>query len=286
VVAVSSEKAVESQELNGKVYSGNDRVLLSADGRLVGEMTLGRGLRLLLAGGHKTRYPTLKELYSDAVGGNPDLEAERAWMTEAGGDLSGWPLKTSAFEVRVFGNWLSDVIDKPRDTFRNVGRARTAGVEVGMRLAAGGPNWAPEAEPSSMDLRVEAQPAWDVRAWYTFLDARDTETDRALDYRSRHSAAMDVRVRTWPGGRLSVQGIMKSGQESWYFDTLQAAWVHERLPGFMLLHARVSHTVVFSEAVVLEGYLSARNLLDTDYVVGSFDPQPGRSLFGGMELTF
>jgi outer membrane receptor protein involved in Fe transport len=121
---------------------------------------------------------------------------------------------------------------------------------------------------------------------YTYLDARDTGTDRALDYRSKHSAALDVRVTTWPGGRVAVQGLVRSGQESWYFDAPAAEWVHERLPGFLLLSARVAQEVTFSETLRLEAYVSARNLLDADYVVGSFDPQPGRSVLAGMEMAF
>ncbi len=250
------------QELRGTDYPVDRRLIPAAEGRVVLERSLGDRVRLMTAGGHKVRLPMLKELFANSIGGNTELRAERAWMSEAGVDTHGLGLPALDSSLRLFWNAIADLIERYRDRYDNIGRAITAGVEAELRLAP-----------------VEQLQLY---AGYRYLHARDLERDRALDYRTPHRVLAGARAATRFGLTAAVGLTVSSGQEAYYVDALTGDWVAERLGGFALVDAHLRYLVTALAPVEVYLYADAFNLLDTSYVVGSFEPRPGREVIVGL----
>ncbi|MBU1431237.1 TonB-dependent receptor [Myxococcota bacterium] len=249
-----SDLTLLSEAHRDKNYPVSDRALRASDGRLFIDYSFAGG-RLLGAVGHKTRYPTLKELFSNSVGGNPTLEAERAWMYELGleGVLLGLGL-----HGRVFYSQVEDLIDRAESAYANVAEATLAGVELGLESA-------PRA-------RVGLQ------LGYTHLYSHDARADRPLDRRTPHTLSAVGRA-TWGQTDLKISALMRAGQRSIFYDPARYAWRDDEVPASLLIGARVQHTLLKGRVYT---YLDGRNLLDEDYQTGGFAPQPGRRVVAGL----
>jgi iron complex outermembrane receptor protein/outer membrane receptor for ferrienterochelin and colicins len=259
--AGASGLALLQEEIRGKDYPVTERILPAFEGRAVVDWEPIDGLRPMVAFGHKVRLPMLKELFSNSVGGNPDLEAERAWMVEAGLDTTDLPGPGFSTSTRVFFNDIRDLIQKYRDAYANVGHALTAGLELEARYA-----------PVAFLQLVTA---------YRYLYSRDLDNDRPLDYRAAHRVRLGAQASSAWGLRGSLDATFASGQRAYYADAL-TGWVEDRLPGYALLHAHLRYDVAASSWAGLYLFLDAFNLLDAAYAVGSFDPRPGRELTLGV----
>lgn len=255
------------ERIRGVDYEPEENFKWDMEARLFSEYRPTSLYRLMLTLGRKLRFPTLKELYSGVAGGNPELEPERAWMAEGGADLVDLPI-LSGLTVggRVFYYKMLDLIDKPVETFVNIDSASIAGAEGFFAL-----------RPLSF---------LECGAFYTYLYAVDDETGRKLDYRSKHFGSATLAARFPFGLTLSVREVFRSGQESWFFDMLSGDWRHDRLPGHFLLDAQVRQRFGLGGAGYVSLFVSGTNLLDTDYVVGGFSPQPGRTVWVGLSADF
>jgi len=253
-----------AEEIRGTSYPVSHRVITAVDGRLFSDYEIFDDVRVLLAGGHKTRYPTLKELFSNVVGGNRDLDPEQAWMSEAGVDWRA-PARVR-LNGRLFYNAVRDLIDTRYNAYANVKRATIAGTELSAA-------WSPMTW-----LKLQGQ--------YTYLYAHDDIEKRALDYRSPHSVGLDARVNAPWGTEAGVQGLYRSGQRAYSFDGISNEWQKDRLPGYVLVNAMVRHSVEFESPYAVSVFLRLRNIFDVNYVRGSFAPEPGRQIFAGLDLAF
>ena len=158
-------------------------------GHLYAKAALARGFRA----------PSFNEQFADflnsrafyAVRGNAALTPESSWNTT--GEIGVRATGAKAW-VRAFHNRLRDFIETEAVgqegavtvfSYRNVGRARTAGVEVG-------------GDFSHRALQLEAA--------YAYLDARNSETDQALLGQARHNARL---AATWraPHWQLTAEGV-------------------------------------------------------------------------------
>lgn len=129
--------------------------------RVAARVRLTQHALLRIGAGRFVRLPTFLELFGDRAFFRPslDLRPESSWSIEVGArwqrSLAGWVDAT--FETHAFGRQIEDLIDLTRDgntlRARNVGEAKTAGVEAELLLR----------------LRTFAS----LRAVYTFLHARD-----------------------------------------------------------------------------------------------------------------
>jgi outer membrane cobalamin receptor len=239
-------------------------VIPAYEGRLVVEKTLGEGFRLMAAAGHKVRFPTLKERFSEHAGGNRKLQAEKALMTEAGFDSKGIPIDGLDTMARIFFNSIQDLIAKNSDSiFVNVGRAVTAGVEI-------------EFKHKPVDYLQ-------LFSGYRYLYAHDVNNDHPLDYRTPQRIALGARLFTKIGFTFALEAIYNSGQESYSFDSDKKKWVaKESLPSYVLVNGHIRYEQAGSDLIKLYLFLDVFNLFDVNYYVGSFDPRPGRELIIGL----
>lgn len=153
---------------------------------IAGAFDVSPSLRLRAGAARGFRGPSFKELAWDfpnpfagyAIRGNPDLRPERSWQWSAGGAWS--VFSDLVADVEVYRNDLADLIELTQTgsdpgtgllvfSSRNVARARTQGIELGLRWNS---------------------PGWYAGAEYSRLDARDRNSGRPLDRRAPESARL------------------------------------------------------------------------------------------------
>ena len=218
--------------------------------------------------GRKSRFPTLKEMYSGYFGRNlpnADLKEERAENYEVGigQDL---PLRTT---VRLSGYYsvIKDLIVEKEVEFKvsqyqNIGRAVLRGGEI--RVVS------------------EIIPQHHVDLHYTFLDAVDKSREsrsRHLEDRSRHMLYISDR---WTlTSRLSLFASVTWNSKRWYQDwydydqwkTLDNVWT-------------VDAKICMQAYRGIDVEVGARNLLDADNEWQDGYPRPGRTLFTCLRGRF
>ncbi len=246
-----------AEEQREREYPVEDRLIQALDGRLFLDRRLGDQARLILAFGHKTRYPSLKELYSNAVGGNSALEPERAWMSELGLD---WKGKVLGFKARIYYNSLSDLIEREREAYANLDEATLAGAELELRA-----HW------SLLSAGLS----------YQYLHAWDERREQPLELRSPHGLGAQLLLSSEQGS-LSLKGIWRSGQRSIWYDPSLNAWRDDPIPSYLLIHLQGR----FKWTKSCYSFFHLKNLMDRDYQRGGFAPQPGRSLSMGLGAGF
>ena len=258
----ASGMSLLTEEIRNISYTVDKRIIPAFEGRLVTEYSPFERLRWMVAVGHKVRYPMLKELFSNTIGGNPDLDSEHAWMAEAGVVSDGFPIDGLDVSVHFFGNFVRDLIDNYRDVYANIGRSVLAGSEVALRY-------------TPIDLLQ-------FYSGYRYLFARDLEHERVLDYRTPHRVVLGERLFFGFGLTFAVEAVFNSGQKAYYVDTVSGDWIEDSLSAFILLngHLRYERTVRDRSTIYL--YLDGFNLLDINYCVGSFEPRSGREVIIGI----
>jgi iron complex outermembrane recepter protein len=236
---------------------------------------LGRRSELYVSGSRRSRFPSLRELYSGALGRfvpNPDLRPERQDLLEAGvtAQSSGWHFSGAAFL-----QYLSDGIEKealpgPDRQFMRVNRTkiRVAGLEV-----AGG--WRPWP-----DLEITGQ--------HTIMAARveaDGEFDRPAEDRPDYLSHLGINWQGYTGPGALVEAAVTGPR--WSADTTDAEDGLTRLPAGVRWNMRLSWRWEMggggdSAGTELEAHLRLDNVFDqwTNYQVGL--PEPGRVFSGGL----
>lgn len=153
-------------------------------------LDVGETWRLFANGGRSFHAPTFSQLYSPGFGGlfagNPDLEPERAWSAEVGGDF--FPSAGHRFLFSAYSTWIEDLIQFAGTDFRaiNVAEARIRGFELGHDWRSG--NWFSE-----------------LRA--TWQDAEDRETGRDLLRRAERKASGVFGYTFEAGHRLDAEVV-------------------------------------------------------------------------------
>jgi len=210
--------------------------------------------------GKKTRFPHMKELYSNYAGGNPDLDEQTTIAYEIGADHSFGDKITGS--VVYFYNDIKDLIDRKtvndEKIYINVDDAVSQGVEV------------------VLDMNVTD--SLYAGANYTYLSTKDKETDRGLPYRPRHKLNLDLRYAFPFGLTANVQGSYTQRQ----FDDEDPA---RKLPDFFLLNARMEQKISLTQKIGTTLFVEGSNLTDLNYDEGS-GPEAGRMYKAGLALKF
>ncbi len=230
---------VDRDELFGSAATGN----LAVGWRFAEPWQLYASL------GRAFRAPNFSQLYSPGFSGlfagNPDLDPETSWSSEAG--LRWQPGQGHRASLALFQTRIDDLIDFAGTDFQaiNVRKARIEGIEVSHRYASS---------------------QWQAQASYTWQEAEDRDSGQPLLRRPRHKASAAV---DWLGQHGAWFGI-----ES-FFNGSRRDIGQERLPSYTLVNLRAG--LPLGDDLRLEGRLE--NLTDRDYeqVIG-FNT-PGRSLF-------
>ncbi len=224
-------------------------------------------LGLHLSVGKKTRFPTLKELYSGLMGKNvpnPNLEAEEAVNYEIGAEKS-LPGRNfvglNLFYSDIKNLIVSKEIAKKVDQYQNVGKASYKGLEFTFKSGF--------FENNMFELS------------YTYLDAKDDSPDRTSDHLAENPEhkiyASDLfEICQW----VSLFGKVEWYSERWYEDYDTGEW--KTLDGFVTMDLKIIGTI--SEHFTVEA--GVKNLFDKNYSLSEGFPREGRTLFAGLQVIF
>ena len=221
---------------------------------------LGDGWRLWTNYGEAFRPPTLGELFFP-FSGNPELQPERAesfelgsqwrWAEAPGGD---WRLSLVAFQNRQ-----RDLIDFDFVTFTNinVGRARSRGVEA--------------------SLDVDG-PRLDLRTNITYLDAEDRDTGLALLRRPEWSANLVASLAASEEWRITLTGRFVDDRP----DVDPVTFTRAENSSYL----RFDLAAQWQASQRFAPYARVENIADEEYAEALGFPAPGRTLIGGIAVSF
>jgi vitamin B12 transporter len=227
--------------------------------------------RLKASWGQGFRAPTFNELFFPAFPpcppfGNPDLRPETSESWDAGIEQHLWARRIR-LGATVFRNDFTNLIqatlvDPANGCFqaRNVGRARTQGVEL-------------EASVAPIDGLLLALA-------YTHTDAEDRATGQPLRRFAPNRLVATASWAPWPGLTLAGEVIVSGSQ----FEGLGAP----RNPGYTVVNVAAAYRLPWRwrglSSIVL--HVKAANLLNEDYAEVAGFPALGTHVVAGIRATF
>ncbi|WP_446655541.1 TonB-dependent receptor plug domain-containing protein [Blastomonas sp.] len=199
------------------------------------QFDLGSGALLTVSGGRRTRFPTARELFGEALGRfaiNPDLQPERAWLADAELRLSrnGFALTLNPFLIRSEDTLAQRVLADGRRQRFNLSGATSFGIDARLahdlterlRLELSGTVLSARADVGSATVRrLPQRPSYEALAVIDWnvpgrfdLRAELRAIGRAIDLdaagqRVDLPAAADIAVRAAiPVARMGARDLM------------------------------------------------------------------------------
>ena len=209
----------------------------------------------------KTRFPQMKELYSDLAGGNDSLKPQKTVAYELGtkirvNDIIG-------FNVAGFYNDIDDRIVSENKKYLNKGESKFIGVETAMDITT----------PWNLDLGLG----------YTYLHAREKDSpdaeEKDAEFTPEHKATFDARYFFDFGMTLSFQCIYTGEQVEHDGSTPTT------ISDYFVANAKVIQKWQITEKIATDVFVEVSNLFDKDYYIGH-GPEPGRNFLVGATFNF
>jgi iron complex outermembrane receptor protein/outer membrane receptor for ferrienterochelin and colicins len=211
--------------------------------------------------GKKTRFPSLKELYSEHAGGNPDLEPEKTMAYEAG--VSHIFSEKVSVEASYFYYDVEDLISTTEldeeDVYVNIDEATISGLEAGIDLTL--------------------TDAFKAGVNYTYMDTVDgVNDDRQIENRPRHRVNLDTVYRFAFGLTANIQASYVGDR---YWEDYAGEWT--KMENYFLFNAKLTQKLKKVGAVESEIFFQGSNILDEDYIETGA-PEPGFNFLAGITL--
>jgi vitamin B12 transporter len=238
----------------GGRYDNHDIFGGHTTGRATLSHQLAESTRLHASVGTGFKAPTLYQLYS--AFGTPSLDAETSLGFDAGVE-QGFMNDRLRLSATAYYNDFDDLIDFDPNTFiyTNIAEARTWGVEN--------------------TVEFDATDAWLLTAGYTYLNAEDTQTDRVLPRRPKHTFTLGSAYTFEQGANLGIDLRYLSRQlDSNYSPDYTGSFTVVDLYG----------TYPINEKWELYGRVD--NLFDRDYEEVNNFRATGLAGFGGVRVRF
>ncbi len=212
----------------------------------------------------KTRFPQMKELYSDLIGGDSSLKPQKTLAYELGGNF-----KLSDMVNLSLAGFYNDIEDRILNKsisgtkyYFNAGETQIYGSELYLDILT----------PWNLDLGIG----------YTYLYAKEKANDDAeelyAELTPEHKVTLDARYAFDFGMTLSFQGIYTGEQ-------VEDNGSNDTLTDFFVANARINQRLDITESLSTDIFFEIFNILDKDYQLGH-GPEPGRSYLVGASLTF
>ena len=254
------------------VYANGDSLrddITTLDARIGIHHTFSKSMRLFGSVGHKTRFPTLKELYSTQMRRripNPNLKEESAFNIELGWSYK-WK-KTNELKITLFNSEIRNMIvdtdttvgDTLKQRWDNIGKARHTGLEFSATI---------------LPIRN-----FTLDGSYTFLRARNRSDNRTTDelpYRPEHLVKLEQEYEFLFGLVFSLEENYVSKRIYLDRDDLP-----QSLDGYFLLDFQIRQSLWEH----LTFRFSLFNVLDEYYESEYGFPMSGRNFRAGMEVDF
>ena len=209
------------------------------------------------------RAPTFNDLYwpADAfVAGNPNLQPEKAWSYELGGEKKFGDL--AVFKVAGFYRDVTDLI-----------------------------RWAPGTDFVWRPTNVQTAHIWGGETelifypWkgltiplnYSYLDPRDESTGEPITNKPKHIINAGVDYVT----PLGLKSSLKGRYVQYYVNNTSTL-----NRDYFVLDARLGYEFKIYQSFKGEGFISLTNILNRDYQINEGYPMPPQSLNGGVSIAF
>jgi iron complex outermembrane receptor protein len=241
--------------------SQESMLLLNGQGLL--NLQVSEGMNIFFLIGKKSRFPTLKELYSDRLGRNipnPDLQEEHAWNFELGAQ---WANQYNRLKFSIFYNRLHNLITEvqfPQNfmQLQNTAQAEFKGAEF-------------EGMITIFQFNLQFN--------YTFLNAQNQSPEREsnfLSYRPKHR--MNIWLRWDITSSLQLQADATYTADQYYQNPASLDW--EELNDF----SQFNSTLYYFYKNQFTIYIRINNLIDQLYYSECGIPMPGREVTMGIKL--
>jgi len=212
----------------------------------------------------KSRFPTLKELYSERLGRsipNPDLKEEHALNTDVGirKNFSHGYLQVSYFYNSLNNLIVAKELGNETQQMQNIGRAQLQGTEIDVKMNTG---------------------KFNLWANYTYMIAEDKSDDRVsnhLEYRPEHRFNFLGQWRFYHKMYLDLELNYLAGQ--YYQNPSSTEW--EKLDDYAVLNIKYNYHIFD----FLNWYVRINNITDKDYMSEYGVPMPGREIISGIRFA-
>jgi outer membrane receptor protein involved in Fe transport len=239
-------------------------------------------LNLFASAGRKIRFPTMRNLYADGIigpQGDPDLEEERSYSYELGGN---WLINDNVtLKSALFYNNIRGLInfDNQSGRFEQYSKARTYGFEISTQAQIGSNLTAQlgytytKAENNGSIITIENE----------FLPDLVYVPDE-IPYRPKHKFDIDLVQSFNFGMKVYVNGSYIADQV--FYDradlTNNTRFVATRtkLDDYFLLNTKVTYD--FKEHYQV--FIAVNNLLNKEYQELYLSPAPGRTGWLGLKF--
>ncbi|MCK4558635.1 MAG: TonB-dependent receptor, partial [Calditrichia bacterium] len=233
------------------------------NGQLSFYAEVSQDLNIFVATGTKSRFPTLKELYSEHLGrtvANPELKAERSLNSQTG--LT-WKQARNTHQISYFYNQLSNLITVVQlgdntQQFQNIGEALLSGFNLNSEFFI---------ENCLFHLN------------YTYLLAKNMSPDRSsdmLEYRPTHRLNFLWRQPVFE--KLNIQTEISITRDQSYQNPDNTQW--QKLNNFAVFNLKFDYLILND----FYCYLRIDNIFDENYVCEYGIPMPGRELSVGIKF--
>ncbi len=221
--------------------------------------------------GRKTRFPTLRESFSGALGRfvpNPDLMPESAITLETSLDYFH---TNGSLDINLFFTKLKDGIVRkslPGKQFKRINEdaVRTFGIEL--------------TAPYKISTKLK------VTANFTYLNSfvksvNGTYTD-TLEYKPEIVAGVNIDYQIVE----NLAAVVEFNYVGKEYGLQEGNEYFKKLPEYGLFNARLSYTFNLNNETILETYIRANNILDSLYYTQWSLPEAGRRFYSGVSLKF
>ena len=221
--------------------------------------------------GRKTRFPTLRESFSGALGRfvpNPDLKPESASTIEASLD---YIYSQGSVDVNLFYTILNEGIVRislPKKQFKRINKdvIRTMGVEF----------------ISSLKISNGLKSTLNFTYLNSFAkSAAGTYTD-TLEYKPVLVAGLNIDYNVID----KLVAVIEFNLVGMEFGLQEGNEYFRRLPGYGLFNSRLSYSFNIFNDAELETYIRVNNIFDVLYYAQWSLPEAGRQFFGGVSFRF
>ncbi len=221
--------------------------------------------------GKKTRFPTLREAYSGALGRfvpNPALRAEAAYSVEAGIDKM---FKQGKADLTLFVSYLKEGITRetlPERQFMRINKEsiRMFGAEFSSHFILN--------KITSIYFHL------------SYLSAKGKDENNSfndtLEYKPQVISFAQINIEPFSGIEtlLEFQSLMKE------FGLREGNLFFQRLPDYFLINLRVAYIIKFYETFETEVFFRVNNLFDRLHYSQWGIPSEGRAFKAGITLKY
>ena len=233
------------------------------NGQLATMYNLSPSININFAAGNKSRFPTLKELYSERLSrniANPELKPEYSLNTEIGLNYISEYLK---LQFSLFSNQLTNLIENRQlgsnvQQLQNTGKAYLRGFEI-------------NGENQIFKSLVQFN--------YTYLQARNESKDKTskyLEYRPAHRFNLIFLKEIFSNFSAHVEASYTADQKYQNLDTM----VWEDLNNFFIMNLKINYNLF----EISNLYLRINNAFDKNYFSEYGIPMPGREIVLGVKI--